>query len=126
MLKDIPQEHVRQINGEPKRRWFDDVDFDLLIREDNNGEIIGFQLFYDKSRNQRALIWKVKSGFSHERVDDGESRPGKYKATPILLADGPFDYKRIAAQFKKESLEIEEKVATFVYKKLLECPRYLV
>jgi len=126
MLKEIPQEYVRQIKGEPKRRWFDDDNFDLVIWEDNDGKIIAFQLFYDKVHNQRVLAWKVKSGFLHERVDDGERRPGKYKATPILTADGLFDYKRIAAQFKKEILEIEEKVAAFVHKKLLECPRQLV
>ncbi len=32
-------------------------------------------------------------------VDDGEQRPGKYKASPVLIPDGLFDTRRIHAAF---------------------------
>ena len=40
--------NVEQIEGEPRRRWFQDVEWDLFVWEDNPGNIVGFQLCYDK------------------------------------------------------------------------------
>jgi hypothetical protein len=112
--------NVRQIPGESKRRWFSDEYFDLIVWLDEKENIVGFQLCYDILRGHRALTWHNKMGFSHHRVDDGESRPGKLKATPVLVPNGHFEYKKIAKRFKKESRNIEERIATFVYEKLLQ------
>ncbi len=112
--------HVRQITGEATRRWFSDQYFDLIIWIDEQERIIGFQLCYDISYTHRALTWREESGFTHHRVDNGENRPGKIKAAPILVADGIFDSETIAAKFRQESLMIEEAVSAFVYQKLLD------
>lgn len=114
--------HVRQIEGEAPRRWFADKYFDLIVWFDNENHIVGFQLCYDIFQTHRALTWRQETGYSHHRVDDGESRPGKMKASPILVSDGVFDYRKIAEKFKKESQEIETPIAMFVYKKLMEYP----
>ena len=96
MLKELPE--VRQVPEEPNRRWFSDDYFDLIVWLDHNGEITGFQLCYDIAGDEHALTWHEKTGFSHQRVDDGElQRP--YKATPILVADGSFDYAAISQSF---------------------------
>ena len=123
MLKEV--QHVRQIEGEPKRRWFSDQFFDLIVWFDEEDEIIGFQLCYDVSGDERALTWKEDSVYTHDRVDQGEARPdtpGMRKATPVLVKDGLFEYKKIAAQFKGKSREIDETVAVFVYEKILQYP----
>ncbi len=120
MLKEYM--NVRQIAGESKRRWFSDEYFDLVVWLDEREDIVGFQLCYDIVKGQRALTWHEETGFSHHRVDDGENRPGKLKATPILIPDGRFEYQEIAEKFKKESKNIEKWISKFVYKKLMEYP----
>lgn len=120
MLKEFT--NVRQIPGEATRRWFSNDYFDLIVWVDDREAIVGFQLCYDVSKTHRALTWHNHLGFSHHRIDDGENRPGKVKASPILVPDGQFDYKTIAQKFHQTSQEIEERIATFVYNKLKQYP----
>ena len=115
MLRELTE--VRQIPGEPQRRWFADDYFDLIVWFDNNGESIGFQLCYDIPGEERALTWREPTGFSHQRVDDGE-RQRPYKATPILVADGAVDDAAIARLFKERSHGMDQQVAGFVLGKL--------
>ncbi len=116
-------EHVRQIDDETPRRWFNDDYFDLIIWCDDADDITGFQLCYDVSRQSHAIHWRLEAGFAHYRVDDGESRPGKIKSTPILMKDGLFDAVRIAERFRQESREIDQRIAQFVYATLLKYPQ---
>jgi hypothetical protein len=118
MLREVT--HIRQIKGEQKRRWFSNDFFDLLVWIDETDGISGFQLSYDRSQNQRALTWHIESGFTHDRIDDGEGKPGKIKATPILLPDSHFNYTEIGGRFKKHGRYIEERIFSFVYKKIME------
>ena len=111
--------NIRQIDGEPKRRWFSSDYFDLIVWFDND-HITGFQLCYEMQRPQKALTWKEISGYSHDNIDDGESRTGKYKATPILVANGLFDKNRIARTIQEESSKIDGEIADFVYNKILD------
>ena len=117
MLHEI--QNVSQIKDEPKRRWFTSNYFDLIVWFDDN-DIIGFQLIYNKFKNEHALTWWCKSGYTHNRIDDGENRHGKAKATPILIADGYFDHRDIAKTFQEESGNVEKRIAEFVIKKLFE------
>lgn len=117
-MKEILTKYVEQIPGEPHKRWFEDSYFDLLVWENETGQIVEFQLYYDKLHNQRSLIWKKQAGFMHSKVDDGENKPGKYKSTPILVEDGVFDIVTIPEKFKNKSRDIDTKVSTFVYNKI--------
>ncbi|HLW74838.1 MAG TPA: hypothetical protein VKT74_07200 [Gammaproteobacteria bacterium] len=120
MLREIAD--VRQIEGEPLRRWFTDEHFDLVVWINETRDIVAFQLCYDKMRSERALTWKVDSGFTHDAVDDGENREGRYKATPILVPDGVFDPGTVAAKFLGHSGVLDSKSCDFIYLKLLEYP----
>jgi len=120
MLREMTS--VRQIPDEPRRRWFSDEHFDLVIWIGENGNILGFQLCYDRTHAERALTWRMESGFSHNAVDTGENRPGRYKSTPILVADGSFDAETVAAKFQGHSGVLDSKIADFIYYKLLEYP----
>ena len=82
MLREISD--VKQNSGEPRRRWFSDENFDLIVWEDG-GEVAGFQLCYEKGGDQRAVTWFPESGLRNCAVDNGEDRPGKPKSAPILL-----------------------------------------
>lgn len=116
MLAEIPK--VKQIPGEPQRRWFMDNFFDLIVWLDEQSQIIGFQLCYDVSGNERALTWRRKVGFQHQRVDDGERHGMRFKGTPILVADGAFEGAHIAEVFRVQSLNIDSKIAEFMIEKL--------
>lgn len=110
--------NVKQYGGEPQRRWFVDDYFDLIVWLGEGKEIIGFQLCYDKLKNQHALTWHKHSGYIHNRVDDGEHKPGKYKATPVLVTDGRFEAEAVAEIFKRESKTMNKELARFIYQKL--------
>lgn len=119
MLREIP--NVRQVKDEPSRRWFQDEHFDLVIWSEAE-EIIGFQLCYDKSLGERAITWQAETGFKHNGVDGGEDQPGRYKATPILIADGSFDHETVSAKFLSHSGNLDAVSCDFIYLKLLGYP----
>jgi hypothetical protein len=118
MLYEIP--HTRQIPGEPHRRWFTDAFFDLIVWRSASQAILGFQLAYDKRRSHRVLTWRQGVGYAHNKVDDGENRPGKPKASPILLPDGTFDPQGIGEAFAHASAHVDPHIAQFVMQKIVE------
>ncbi|GBC63072.1 hypothetical protein DENIS_4061 [Desulfonema ishimotonii] len=124
MLREIA--NVKQIEGEPRRRWFSNEYFDLIIWLDEAGDISGFQLCYNKTGDQHALTWHRASGYMHSRVDDGEDRPGKYKSSPILVNlchnDGRFLSEAVASHFQKTSWNLEKRIADLVYEKIVTSP----
>ncbi len=95
---------------------------DLVVWLGDGESIEGFQLAYNKTRSEHALTWWARSGFAHNRIDDGEGQPGNYKATPILIPDGKFSAPEIAAQFKERAVEIDRVISQFVYRSLLDYP----
>ena len=101
---------TRQVEGEPRRRWFSSPDLDLIVWLDERDELVGFQLCYDKLRGERALTWRAGRGYDHMGVDDGESGPGQYKSTPILVADGFFDRPRVAGIFLASSESVPQRI----------------
>lgn len=51
---------VPQHPGEHRRRWFASDTLDLIVWSDASGKLIGFQLCYDKDRDERAVMWNVE------------------------------------------------------------------
>lgn len=115
---------VRQIPGEQRRRWFSSEDFDLIVWFNDDGTFAGFELCYDKKRSEHSLIWRETDGFAHMAVDDGEQRPGRYKASPILIRDGHFDAGRIHSAFVEECRSLPGEIADYVLKTLERHPNY--
>jgi hypothetical protein len=118
MLEEIKD--VRQIPDEGFRRWFTDKDFDLIIWYEDD-EISGFQLCYDKTQGEKALTWYKGRGYAHNKIDDGEI-PYATKMTPILVPDGAFNKSEVAERFRERAVHIDDELADFVYKRLLEYP----
>jgi hypothetical protein len=116
MLREIRD--VRQVSGEPGRRWFSDENFDLIVWVDPVNEVIGFQLCYDKETAQKALTWLKQEGYQHSRVDDGDN-PGKMKASPVLEADGHFDREGIGRRFRTNKGDVPDKIAECVHEKIM-------
>jgi hypothetical protein len=80
-LRELPR--VQQVPGEPRRRWFHGHEMDLVVWEDAEGALLGFQLAYDKHRNEHSIEWRAGRGFAHYQVDDGEA-VALSKETPFL------------------------------------------
>lgn len=118
MLYEI--KNIRQNEGEPRRRWFIDDYFDLVVWLSEADEIEGFQLCYDKTRNQHALTWSRSTGYMHNRVDSGEDKPGKPKGIPLLVADGDFRHEEIANRFRKESKKLDPQLSELVFEKIMQ------
>jgi len=117
MLREIP--NVQQVSGEAKRRWFFCNDIDLVVWEEENGAICGFQLAYDKHREEHSFSWHKERGFAHYVVDDGEPMAG-VNDTPFLYVDGPFKRDRVLELFLSMSSEVPAEIVTFVEARLRE------
>jgi hypothetical protein len=117
MLREL--RNVQQVRGEPTRRWFYCHEVDLVVWENTDGTIAGFQLAYDKHRNEHSVAWNRERGFSHYVVDDGEPMAG-VNDTPFLYANGPIDYGRAIAQFSAVAAEVPDEIASFVMARLGE------
>lgn len=115
---------VRQIPGESTRRWFSSAEFDLIVRCDEGSGFLGFELCYDKPLHEHAIVYSEADGFRHMVVDDGEQRPGKYKSSPMLLADGLFDASRVYAAFVAASVDLPLDVADYVRNALARHPDF--
>jgi hypothetical protein len=120
LLREI--RNVRQVPGELRRRWFTSETMDLIVWLDESNGPTQLQLCYDKGRrrSERALTWKIGSGYTHTAVDDGEIGHGRYKSTPILVADGGFNTERVSGLFMKDGAELPADIVEFVATKIQE------
>ncbi len=116
LLREI--QNVKQVAGDCRRKWFSDHYFDLIVwYEQDNVEILGFQLCYDISNKMRALTWKGTSGYTHQIIDDGEAL-SNHNLTPVCLSGGSFDKTVILDIFKKSSKNLESHLVRFIVTKL--------
>ena len=120
MLKEITK--VKQIQGEPSRRWFASEDMEIIVWNSDNVAPDGFQLCYRQGKEEKALTWISGRGFSHERIDNGEGNPTRRKMTPILIPDGSFEKGRIIEILKEESVAMDASIAEFVFKTIEKYP----
>ena len=120
MLREISR--VRQIKWGRRRRWFQSDDEDLFVWYRPNGSIFGFQLCYGRQRDEKALTWMPKRGFSHNRVDAGERGGLEYARSPILVVDGTFDPSAMNRRFLEISTSLPPEVRQFVLGKLTKYP----
>jgi len=113
---------VKQVDGEPYRRWFRSRQMDLTVWYSAEGDIEGFQLCYDCDADERALTWTAAQGYAHDQVDQGEGPRDKVKMkmTPILRPDGAFDNHEALRRFKCECHELPHEIVEFVRTKLEE------
>lgn len=111
--------NIKQHPNEPLRRWFFDDFFDLITWHDEKNSIVEFELCYDKGHSQRVFRWCENNYSCHMKVDEGECHPLNTKMSPIYVTDGLFDTS-VIARFRKESLEVDEDIRSFVVNILSE------
>ena len=114
-LKDVNK------TGDRPRRWFQDDYFDLIVWYDAANAIHGFQLCYDKKGDEHAFTWEKDNGFSHNRIDSGESNTGGGpKRTPILVSDGVFPFQKLVETIKARSEGLDSGLIELVLTKISE------
>lgn len=117
MLREMHK--VQQVAGEAHRRWFQDHEMDLVVWQDEDGGLLGFQLAYDRHRNEHSIEWRAGRGFTHYQVDDGEAA-ALSKETPFLYLDGAFERDRVLADFLVAAATLPPAIAGFVAARLRE------
>jgi hypothetical protein len=121
MLREI--RNLKQNDPALTRRWFQSDYFDLFVWSDPDATVLMLQLCYDLRRNERAITWKKDIGFFHDGVDDGEGS-GPHgsggNATPILVANGPYDAEKVNSRFMRESADMPVELRKLVLSKLHE------
>ncbi|MGE0873077.1 MAG: hypothetical protein AB7O31_00235 [Burkholderiales bacterium] len=109
--------NVRQVPGEPKRRWFSSESEDLIIWYAEDETIVGFQLCYDREIGEKALSWWSSTGYTHNRIDDGDATVGR-KRLPVLRPDGVFDASAMQRRFSEIAADLPPEIASFVQRSL--------
>ena len=112
MLQEI--QNIKQIEGEPRRRWFTDPMLDIYVWYDDDDNVIQFQLCYDKGPGEQALTWREGEGKVHHGVDDGESGVYRMKSTPVIVADTDYDPGKIITLVKKYGGKLEHDLYEFI------------
>jgi hypothetical protein len=108
-------EHVRQDNPAVKRRWFQDDFFDLWTWQSGAGEIVAFQLCYDKRSDVRALSWRLDHGFDHLRVQTGR----EWQSTALLQGDaGVFPAVIVSRKLKEGGRTLPLAMRRFIFHKV--------
>ncbi len=116
MLAEFKQ--VKQEAGGDRRRWFEDEAMELIVWYRGSDAVEGFQLCYPApDAQERALTWRDGRGFSHARVDAGDTRPDK-NLTPVLIPDGAVPWAVLETQFAARSTELEPALREFVLTRL--------
>lgn len=115
-------EHVRQVTGEPLRRWFSGPGMDLIVWHQNE-HISGFQFCYLRDDKSYALTWLRHRDFSYDLIDDGDLFGRGGKMTPICIPDGAPDTEYVYGLFIRASPFIEAQIRHFIARTLRRHPR---
>jgi hypothetical protein len=112
----------KQVRQEPgadtHRRWFETDGMELVVWYAPSGGPVGFQLCYmGADRRERALTWQEGQGFSHARVDSGDTRPEK-NLTPILVRDGAVSWSGLRERFAAVAGGLDADMRDFVVQRL--------
>jgi len=116
MLSEVA--NTGQVEGEPRHRWFTGHAVDLYVWYDDAGNILQFQICYDKGPHEKALSWNRAAGFSHHGVDDGESGVFRMKGTAILTGRAKLDLDAVRGVFATAAGKLEYDLHEFIMHKL--------
>jgi hypothetical protein len=112
MLREIVG--VRQDDPGLRRSWYQDDYFDLFVWADPGGEVIAFQLSYERGGRERVLGWHRDKGYLHRQVDSGEALPNA-NLTPLLVEGaGRFPKRRVIAEFDVRSQALAQRLRASV------------
>ncbi|MFA7567003.1 MAG: hypothetical protein WCY01_08260 [Alkalispirochaeta sp.] len=105
----VENKNVRQRPEEGFRRWFVNEYFDVIIwYESAAGELVGFQLCYDRSVNERAFTWRRGKRGSHYVSSGSDERGRPWIATAVLHGDAGPVPAEVLDRLKNEQGELDD------------------
>jgi hypothetical protein len=105
----VETKNVRQRPEEGFRRWFVNEYFDVIIwYESAAGELVGFQLCYDRSVNERAFTWRRGKRGSHYVSSGSDERGRPWIATAVLHGDAGPVPAEVLDRLKNEQGELDD------------------
>lgn len=108
---------VRQTEGEPHKRWWNDANFDLFTWHRADGSVCRFELCYDKQIAERALRWDARDGLNTFSVDDGDVT-GRHKMTSVLHRETQHAPADVGRRFCAAAANVEPAILAFVCARL--------
>ena len=116
MLRNSPH---KPVDRDRDRRRIADEYFDLIVWDEPDGAIHGFQLCYDKPGRERALTSTRERGFLRTAIDSGESRPTANRA-PILVPEGVFPAQDVRREFLVRGALLPAEIRELVLTRIAE------
>lgn len=108
-----------------KRRWFMSNDYDLIVFNNEQGEIKEFQFCYDKNKHEQMLSWSIEAGYSHMAIDDGDVLNDMgHKRAPLVVPNGSYSVNAILNKFLSASNSLPKNIEQFVKTKIINHPNY--
>jgi hypothetical protein len=103
---------VRQ-DPDSYKRLFSDEERDLYVWYDKaGGEIVGFQLVYNREDGQMVYTWKPEKGGDHMGLMDGDG--GRFNKTPIACEGGVPDYPALYGEMSEALMGVEPEISRLV------------
>jgi hypothetical protein len=112
----------KPVRGDYDRTWLSDDYFDLIVWHAPDDTIHGLQLCYGKPAWERALTWRSGRGFSHMRVDDGESNAWGNQ-TPFCCQTALFQQRLLSQSSRRRGAELRPHIRDLVLEKIAEYVR---
>ncbi|ABK44879.1 hypothetical protein Mmc1_2379 [Magnetococcus marinus MC-1] len=100
MLDEVTRGRQLQPDGTLKQ-WFQSGDMDLFIWS-LAGQLVRFQLAYDRTHKERVVAWQSPGPLRHYQVDDGEASPIKNR-TPLLTHSTAPAWSQIAQRLQSQA-----------------------
>lgn len=114
MLREIG--YIKQSPGQLFRRWFNDELLDLFVWQEEGGRITGFQLCFDKDKDERALSYSEAEGYALDDVHTEESSLDM--GSPVLRRGAELPFPHLLALLTERGAGIDPRVFRYVKEKL--------
>ena len=105
----VENKTVRQRPDEGYRRWFLNDYFDVIVwYESAGGELLGFQLCYNRTVDERAFTWQRNKRSSHFVSSGSDERGVPWIATAVLHGDAGSVPAAVLERLQREQGELDD------------------
>lgn len=114
---------VAQKPGQPKKRWFNSIDFDLSLWYDDTGAPIRMEFHYDVQRyTEKSLSWRVNGEYTHGPVENGYGAGRFHASSLVSTGKMPLQQAKLIDQFIAHAGALPEDVRAFVVERIRDYP----
>ena len=88
------------------KQWFQSSYFNLVIFSNTDGQVVHFELCYNRHAKEKVFMWSIKYGYQLASLED-ERDTGAAKMSQLHIYDQDFNKIALLTQFKLESANID-------------------